>query len=96
MMKVFGYSEKECSKAIFGGYRFWNYLGFALGSAYQYLLLKIMVSVVFKDIEGIPEYHFDVKMCIITLIAYTLLYEILMKFYGNHINRLSVKEIMTE
>lgn len=96
MMKVFGYSEAECSRAIFGGYRIWNYLGFALGSAYQYLLLKIMVTIVFKDIEGIPEYNFDFKMCFITLIIYTLLYEILMKLYGKHINRMSVKEIMTE
>lgn len=96
MMKIFGYSEKDCNRAIFGGYRFWNYLGFAAGSAYQYLLLKIMVSVVFKDIEGTPEYHFDFKMCIITLIVYILLYELLMKFYGKHINRLSVKEIMAE
>lgn len=96
MMRVFGYTEKECEKAIFGGYRIWNYLGFVLGSVYQYGLLKLMVSVVFKDVVGIPEYHFDFKMCMITLAAYLLIYEAAKKIYGKHLGKMSVKEIMVE
>ena len=30
MMKVFGYSQKECSRSIFGGYRPVSYIGFFL------------------------------------------------------------------
>ena len=96
MMRVFGYTKQECQTAIFGGYRLWNYLGFALGSVYQYGLLKLMVSVVFKDIEGVPEYHFDFKVCVITLISYLLIYEAAMKIYENRLCRMSIKEIMIE
>jgi len=94
MMKAFGYSEKECGRAIFGRYRIWNYLGFGLGSVYQYVLLKLMVEIVFKDMEGMPEYRFDFKVCIITLIVYVILYESIMKFYRRHMGRLTLKEIM--
>lgn len=96
MMRVFGYTKQECQTAIFGGYRLWNYLGFALGSIYQYGLLKLMVSVVFKDVEGVPEYHFDFKVCVIALIAYLLIYEAAMKIYGKHLSRMPIKEIMME
>lgn len=96
IMRVFGYSEKECEKAIFGGYRLWNYLGFVLGSVYQYGLLKLMVSVVFKDVDGIPEYHFDWKVCLITLAAYLVIYEAALKVYGKLLNKMTVKEIMME
>lgn len=96
MMRAFGYTKGECERAIFGGYRFWNYLGFALGSVYQYVLLKLMVSVVFKDIAGVPEYHFDFKMCILTGAAYLLIYETAIRLYGNYLSKMSVKEIMLE
>ena len=35
MMRVFGYSQKECCRAILGGYRPLSYLGFILGTGYQ-------------------------------------------------------------
>lgn len=96
MMRVFGYTKKECEKAVFGGYRLWNYLGFAIGSVYQYGLLKLMVSIVFKDVPGVPEYHFDLKMCILSLVAYLLIYKAAMKIYGKCLNQMPLKEIMLE
>lgn len=49
MMKVFGYSQNECSSSVLGGYRPVSYVGFVIGTAYQYMLLRIMVDVVFKE-----------------------------------------------
>ena len=73
MMKIFGYSKKECSKAILGGYRPMAYIGFVLGTGYQYMLLKIMVTFVFRDIENIPDYKFDFPMMCVSLIFFIVI-----------------------
>lgn len=52
MMRVFGYDDTTCSRYILGAYRPISYLGFAIGTVYQYGLLRLMVSVVFSDIEN--------------------------------------------
>lgn len=96
MMRVFGYKQKECCRAIMGGYRLPAYIGFALGTIYQYGLLKIMVSIVFKDIKDIPEYRFDFVSMIISLVSFTIIYELIMYFYTKKIKKISLKEIMLE
>ena len=96
MMKIFGYRARDCSKAVLNGYRPWAYFGFALGTVYQYMLLKIMVTVVFKDVEGVPEYHFDVPVMFITLGVFLVLYEVMMFAYTKKMEKLSVKEIMLD
>ncbi len=96
MMRVFGYSIKACKKAVLGGYRPIAYIGFGVGTLYQYALLKIMVSVVFKDIEGVPEYSFDVPALFITLASFAILYELIMYIYAGKKKKISLKEIMLE
>lgn len=94
MLRVEGYNIKQCQSSIFGGYRPIAYIGFALGTVYQYALLKIMVEIVFKDMENVPEYSFDFQAFIICLIAFALLYELMMRYCGNKIRKCSVKEVM--
>lgn len=96
MMRVFGYSQKECCGAILGGYRALSYVGFALGTVYQYGLLRLMVDLVFLEIAGVPDYAFDVPVMLVTLGVFVTLYEILMYVYLEKIKRISVKEIMLE
>ncbi len=96
MMRVFGYSSKECKRAIFSCYRPISYIGFAIGTVYQYMLLRIMVNIVFKDMEGIPEYKFDFPVMLVSLAAFIIVYEAVMYFYSEKIKKISVKEIMTE
>ncbi|MCQ4022446.1 MULTISPECIES: ABC transporter permease [unclassified Ruminococcus] len=96
MMQVFGYSQKDCCKAILSGYRPMSYIGFAIGTVYQYVLLRIMVDIVFKDFEGMPIYEFDFPVMIISLVAFILIYEILMYVYSERIKKISIKEIMIE
>lgn len=96
VMHVIGYSRQECSRAVLSGYRPIAYVGFALGTIYQYVLLKIMVSVVFRDIENIPDYNFDVPAFIITLISFAVLYEIIMHCYTRELGKISIKEIMLD
>lgn len=94
MMRVFGYSQKECLRALLGGYRPLSYIGFALGTIYQYVLLRIMVDIVFKDIEGVPVYEFDFPVMLISLMFFIVFYEIVMYCYANKIKKTSIKEIM--
>lgn len=96
MMRVFGYSQKECCKALLGGYRPLGYIGFAVGTVYQYALLRIMVDIVFKDIEGVPEYKFDLPVMLLSLAVFIVFYEIVMYAYSERIKKISVKEIMLE
>lgn len=96
MMRVFGYSQKEWCKAILGGYRPMSYIGFVIGTGYQYALLRIMVDIVFKDVEGVPVYKFDFPLMLISLVVFILIYEILMFAYSEKIKRISIKEIMIE
>lgn len=96
MMRVFGYSQKECCRAIFGGYRPMSYIGFVIGTVYQYGLLRLMVDVVFKDMEGVPIYKFDFPIMLISLAVFIFVYEMTMYIYSEKIKKISVKEIMIE
>ena len=96
MMRVFGYSQTECCRAILGGYRPMSYIGFAIGTVYQYALLRIMVDIVFKDIEDMPAYKFDIPVMLISLTVFIVIYEILMYVYSEKIKKISVKAIMIE
>lgn len=94
MMKVFGYTEKECSRSILGGYRPVSYIGFVLGTAYQYLLLRIMVDVVFAGWETMPEYRFDYKALAISLVLFVVSYEWITHCYAGKIGKQSVQSVM--
>lgn len=96
MMRVMGYSQEECCKAILGGYRPMSYIGFAIGTVYQYALLRIMVDIVFRDMEGIPAYQFDLPFMLLSLVVFIIIYETLMFVYSNQIKKISMKEIMLE
>lgn len=94
LMKAFGYSQKECSRVVLARYRLAAYLGFVLGTAYQYGLMKILLKVIVKDAQDVPDYSFDVHLCLITFLAFVILYELLVTYYFKVIRRMTLKEIM--
>ena len=96
MMRVFGYDYNTCSKAVLWAYRPISYIGFVLGTFYQYALLKLVMTFVFNEVEGMPTYNFDFKALIITLIAFILVYEFIMYLYSIKIKKTSIKCIMQE
>ncbi len=96
VMKAFGYSVRACAVCVLGGYVPIALIGFAVGTVYQYGLLKIMLSLVFKEVEYIPDYTFDVKAFFITLFLFIISYLVLLIYYTVKINKISVKEVMTE
>ncbi len=97
MLRVFGYSNKECSDTILNGYRPVTYIGFALGTAYQYGLMKMMMFLFFDDeVMEVPDYGFDVPAFLIALVSFLLLYECFMQVCAARMKRIPVKEIMQE
>ena len=95
-MKVFGYSVKECALSVFGGFVPFAFLGFAVGTAYQYGLLSLMVNIVYKDIGGMPDYSFNIPVFFITLACFIVLYGAVMVVYSFKLSKVSVKEVMLE
>jgi putative ABC transport system permease protein len=96
LMQAFGYSRKECTKAVLCGYRPIAYIGFAIGTVYQYGLIKVMMTVVFKDMKNVPEYTFDIKAFIITLVTFAFFYELVICWYSRKISKISIKQIMLD
>lgn len=96
MMKAFGYTAKERAVAVLSGYVPFAALGFALGTVYQYALLRLMVDVMFAEYSNMPEYSFDVPMFFITLALFVVLYALSMIAYSHKLSRVSVKRIMAQ
>lgn len=97
LMHAYGYTLKECASAVFGGYRIASYIGFAVGSVYQYVLLKVMIEVVFRGVAfDIPTYTFNVGAFFLTLAAFALFYELACLYYANKLGKISVREITAE
>lgn len=96
VMKAYGYTVRECREAIFGGYRFPAAIGFMIGTAYQYGLLKTVVELIFRDVATMPEYRFDVGIFFAVLALFIPAYELTMYAFSRKICRLTVRAVMTE
>lgn len=96
VMKAMGFSKKDCFVSIFSGYIPFAIVGFIVGTGYQYGLLYFMVNFIFKDVENVPEYHFNVSVFFITLLLFLVCYASVFAVYLHKVNKVSMKEIMLE
>lgn len=96
MLKVFGYNQKENFLAVLGLYHIPSYIGFAVGSVYQWGLLKVMINVVFRNYDNIPDYKFNWAVFGICLAGYFVVYELLNFVYSIVIQKTSLKVVMGE
>lgn len=96
IMKAFGYSIKECALSVLAGYVPFAFLGFAMGTAYQFWLLSLMVDTVYKNVENMPEYNFNISVFFVTLALFIVFYGAVMLYYAFRMKKISVKEVMTE
>ena len=53
-----------------------SYIVFVIGTVYQYGLLRLMVDIIFKDVEGVPAHKFDFPVMFISLVCFITIYEI--------------------
>lgn len=97
MMKVYGYTAAECTGAVLNGYRIVTYIGFVIGSIYQFVLMKLMMGVFTDDnLIEIPEVTFQWGDFFITLGSFLIVYELLIYIFSRKIANVSVKKIMLE
>lgn len=97
MLRVFGYSDRECAVAILDGYRPITYFGFAVGALYQHGLMLLMIKLFFgNEIHALPDYSFNFGVAIIMFISFVLLYELFMLLYAKKIKQIPLKEVMQE
>lgn len=96
MLKITGYGVWERSFAVLGLYRIPAYIGFAVGSVYQWGILNVMVNFVFKDLGDVPVYSFDWATFGICIAVFFAAYELLNLAYTFVIGRKTVKSVMSE
>lgn len=96
MMRVFGYDYALCSNTVLGSYRLFSYVGFMIGTLYQYGLLKLILTFVFSGVEDMPTYNFNWSALLITLVAFLATYELIMLFFSLKIKKQSLKSVMME
>lgn len=96
MLRVFGYTRRECAASVLGCYRPAAYIGFAVGTAYQYFLLQIMVTVIFANMETMPEYSFDLGALGISFAAFVAVYELILLLYARRMEKLPLRSVMLE
>lgn len=92
IMRALGYNLKECICAVLGGFIPFLFLGFALGTVYQFGLLSLMVNIIFADVEGVVNYTFNVPLMFITLAAFIVFFGVLVFIYSLKISKISVKQ----
>ncbi len=94
IMKAFGYSVKECASALFTGYVPCALIGFGIGTGYQFLILRSMVDLFFKEYS--LKFDFNVSVFFITLAAFAVFYAAAVLFYVLKMKNISVKEVAEE
>ncbi|MDE6411990.1 MAG: ABC transporter permease [Clostridia bacterium] len=96
LMKAYGYNFWEYGNAVFGGFRLFAYIGFAVGTGYQYGLLRLMVDLVFNNVENMPEYSFNVPCFFITLASFIVVYELAVLYFNYRIGKENVRKYVSE
>ena len=96
ILNIMGFSKSECSKIVLSGYRVVAYIGFAVGTVYQYFLIRVLLKVLSKKLDSETTYNFDLISVIGSFIAFVLIYEIFILYNSKKIKGLNVKKIMME
>ncbi len=94
VMNACGWNYTDCSRALIGAYRPVAWLGFAVGSGYQYGLLKIAVEVIFKSVESVNQFNFDWAALAISAASFALVYESILYVYRIKLKRATLKSIV--
>ncbi|MBO4616970.1 MAG: FtsX-like permease family protein [Lachnospiraceae bacterium] len=96
VMRAYGYSYWDCYSSILGCYRVLAYLGYAIGTVYQYFVMKLILDAVFKDFEDYTGYEMDVKTVLIMFAVFVVFYEAMMIYFSRKLKDISLKKIMIE
>lgn len=96
MMHAVGYSQRERTRSVLGIYRPFAYAGFAVGTLYQYFLLRLMVDVFYKDFPDMPAYSFDTPVFFWVLIIFAVVYELCTVTSAAEARRMPLRVLMSD
>lgn len=94
LMKVFGYSRKECRRSLFLPYTLLAFLGFVLGSAYQYGLMQLLMKMIEKTLPTGFEYSFDWVLVAYSFLGFLVVYQGIIYLVTRRMDRLNLKKMM--
>lgn len=89
IFKAFGYKNKECYYAVYGGYFIVAIISFILGTLYQALIMSIMFKVFASTYE--IKYHFDLKALGFSIMFFSVIYIGINLYYYLKINKLKLE-----
>lgn len=96
LLHAVGYTGREQRAAVLGVYRPFAYIGFAVGTVYQYGLLRLMIDVFYADFPDLPEYSFDVPVFFIVLLTFVVFYEVCMNVCAAQVKKTPLRTFMME
>lgn len=94
LMKAYGYTERACYRAVLGGYRPAAWFGFALGTLYQFFLMRGVVALFAGSYD--VEVRFQWQGLGWAALLFIALYESIQYVYRRKIAALPLRQVMEE
>lgn len=95
LMRACGYRLADYWAAVLGGYHIPAFIGFGVGTVYQYGILKLMLGLVFSGVE-VPAYSFDFPLLGIVFAVFVLSYELTTVLFTLSARKISVRSLASE
>ncbi|MDR2888464.1 MAG: ABC transporter permease [Lachnospiraceae bacterium] len=94
VMKIYGYSDRECSYAAIDGFRLVSMVGFLISIPYTFLLATIMFNIISAGSDMIYPVEFNIPSTLVCFGLTMIITEILIRATKRKITGISFREIM--
>ena len=89
-------SVSECSQIVLSKYRIVALVGFIIGTVYQYVLIKVLLIKLSKELDSQVVYNFDYLSLLISSVLFILIYELFIRYYYKKIRMIDAKKIILD
>jgi ABC transporter permease protein len=96
ILNIMGYSVSECSQIVLFKYRIVALIGFIIGTVYQYVLIKVLLIKLSKELDSQVVYNFDYLSLLISSVLFILIYELFIRYYYKKIRMIDAKKIILD
>ncbi len=96
LMKLIGYSDKECDYLVINSYRFVVIIGYVIALPYTYVLCSIMFNMLTKNSNVAYLVNINIFEIICCLIFIIIITEVSLKYFKSKLKKVTFKEILEE
>lgn len=96
ILRIMGYLTNEYTSIVLSSYRLVAYIGFLIGTVYQYFLITILLKILSKNLDNVVTYKFDFIVVLSSFILFVIIYEIFVTYYRRKIFSMGIKKIMLD